>query len=487
MKTPISFRLPGLNRFSGQKASTLLGLTLEGHRLEGVVVRRTNGSASVVRSFVCALSLDPLKDDPTLVGREIRKQLDAAGVRERRCIVGLPLHWALTLTTTLPDLPQADIASFLDIAAERGFPYSPGAFLLAHSKFQVASEPPSATIVAVPRDHVVHLEGALRAAQLRPVSFSFGITALQSSDATTEEGILSLLPCESGVGLQVGCGGGVALLRTIEDAFEVAAAERLPQMDHLIRELRITMGQLPAAIRQSIRRLQVFGNNSTARALIPQLEPRMSELGLRVEHVTQYAPGTFKFQVPANVEVSAALSLALQYLAGEKPTLEFLPPKVRKWQQFQSRYPAGKFAYAGAALGVVAVLAITAFVIQQWQLSHLEARWASMETDVAELESMQQEIQTYRPWFDESFRCLSILQRLSETFPEQGSVTAKSIEIRPNSVVCSGTATDSPALLHTLDQLRASTGVESVQVEGIRGKAPLQFTFNFQWTQEGQP
>ena len=487
MKPFTALRLPGLDRLTRQPGASILGLSLDGPRLEGVVVRRTNGSVTIAKSFVCSLSLDPLKDDPTLVGREIRKQLEAAGIRERRCVVGLPLNWALTLTTTLPDLPEPDIASFLDIAAERGFPYSPGALLVARSRFQFGTIGPTATLVAVPRDHVAHLEAALRAAQLRPASFSLGIAALQPPAANPYEGLLALVPGQSSIALQVTVGGGVAVLRLVEDAFELDGAEHRLQMDHLIRELRITLGQLPVAIRDSVRRLRVFGRTQAAEELIAQLTPRLPELGLRAEHITQQPPETSKLPLPSDHLVSPALSLALQHLSGEKPTLEFLPPKVSSWQRIQSRYPGGKLAYAGAAVAAIALLTLAAFLIQQWQLTHWRSQWEVMETDVARLESMQNNIQTYRPWFDESFRCLTILRRLTETFPETGSVTAKTIEIRPTSVVCSGTAADNQALLQTLDRLRSSSGVASPQVEQIRGTSPLQFTFNFQWTEGGRP
>jgi len=487
MKPITAFRLPGWDRLTRKPGASLLGLSLEGQRLEGVVVRRTNGSVAIAKSFICSLSLDPLKDDPALVGREIRKQLDAAGIRERRCVVGLPLNWMLTLTASLPDLPEPDIASFLDIAAERGFPYSPGALLIAHSRFQLGAVGPTATLVAVPREHVAHLEAALRAAQLRPVSFSLGIAALQPPGANPTEGVLALVPGQSSIALQVTVGGGVAVLRLVEDAFELDGAERRLQMDHLIRELRITLGQLPAVIRDSVRRLRVFGRTQAADELIAQLTPRLPELGLSAEHLTQQPPGSSSFQLPPDHILSPALSLALQHLSGKRPTLEFLPPKVSPWQRLQARYPAGKLAYASAAVGAIALLTLAAFLIQQWQLAHWRAQWVAMETDVAQLEAIQRDIQAYRPWFDDSFRCLTILQRLTETFPETGSVTAKTSEIRPTSVVCTGTATDNQALLQTLDRLRLSSGVASPQVEQIRGTSPLQFTFNFQWTEGGQP
>ena len=105
-----------------KKLTSVLGLALDGSRLDGVVLRRTNGSLQLQQSFSVALTLDPLTAAPELVGREIRNQLDAAGVRERHCVLGVPLKWVLTAHTELPPLPEADAASLLQMEAERGFP-----------------------------------------------------------------------------------------------------------------------------------------------------------------------------------------------------------------------------------------------------------------------------------------------------------------------------------------------------------------------------
>ena len=60
-----------------QRLSGVLGLALDGSRLDGVVLRRTNGALHVQQTFSVSLSLDPLTNDPELVGREIRNHLDA--------------------------------------------------------------------------------------------------------------------------------------------------------------------------------------------------------------------------------------------------------------------------------------------------------------------------------------------------------------------------------------------------------------------------
>ena len=59
-----------------KRLTSLLGLTLDGSRLEGVVLRRNNDSLQTQQTFSVVLTLDPLTAAPELVGREIRNHLD---------------------------------------------------------------------------------------------------------------------------------------------------------------------------------------------------------------------------------------------------------------------------------------------------------------------------------------------------------------------------------------------------------------------------
>ena len=60
------------------------------------------------------------------------------------------------------------------------------------------------------------------------------------------------------------------------------------------------------------------------------------------------------------------------------------------------------------------------------------------------------------------------------------------LAIRSGNVVnCSGTASDNAALLRMLNQLRGAEGVTDLKVDQIRGKSPMQFTFDFHWNKGG--
>ncbi|HEY6169491.1 MAG TPA: hypothetical protein VI454_15725, partial [Verrucomicrobiae bacterium] len=141
-----------------KRPNTVLGLTLDGSRLEAVVLRRTNGSVEVQKATSAALTLDLLHNEAELVGREIRNLLDAAGVREKRCVVGVPLNWALTLHAKLPELEEADVAGFLEIEAERGFPCNVDELQVATAQHKSPGGDAYATQIGVPREHLARLE-----------------------------------------------------------------------------------------------------------------------------------------------------------------------------------------------------------------------------------------------------------------------------------------------------------------------------------------
>ena len=464
--------------------TAVLGLALEGNRLEGVVVRRQNGALQRAQSFTATLALDPLTSDPELVGREILNHLEAAGIRERRCVVALPLKWALTAHTTLPPLPEADVPGFLQLEAERGFPCDLATLRVATSRYTMPAGQQHASFVGMPASHVERLEQVLRAARLKPLRFALGTTALQLPSDESSNGVLALVLGEDQVSLQITC-GGVAALRALDSVQETDAGRRIVPADLVARETRITLGQLAPACRAAVKRIRIFGPPALARQLAHDIAPHFETMAMQVETVTQYAADEFGAAIPPETAVSAAFSLAARQLTGRADAFDFLPPYFSPWRRLFLHCASGKLRAAGAVAAALAMLVAGAFGVQQWQLFRLNARWTKIAATATELETVQQQIRQYRAWFDDSFTGLTILRELTLAFPEDGSVTAKTVEIRAlNTISCSGTARDHAALLRTLTQLRAVAGVHDLKVDQIRGKTPLQFTFGFQYGTE---
>lgn len=464
----------------GKKLSSVLGLALDGSRLEGVVLKRNNGVLQPLQTFSVALALDPLTAAPELVGQEIRNHLEATGVREKNCVVGLPLRWVLTAQTELPPLPEADAASLLQLEAEKGFHADVASLQIAASRSALAGDKKFVLLAAVPNPHLGSIEQVLAAAKLRPVSFTLGISALQP--ATKADGVLALVIGESTVGLQI-TSGGVVALRALEGAVENEGGRRRLHAGVVSREVRITLGQLPAELRATVKRIRIFGPRDLARELADEMELKFEPAGLKTEVVAGYAPDEFSAPLSPEVSLSAAFSLAANVLSERRPAFEFLPPKPNVLQQLVKKYSSGKFGTIGAIGAAVVAIILLLFLIQQIQLWHYNAQWSRLESQVGRLEKIQGDIRQFRPWYEGNYKHLAILRQLSLAFPEDGAVTAKNITIRDgNLVTCSGTARDNAALQAMETRLAALPGVAEVHHEQSRGsKPPIQFVFNFKF------
>ena len=482
MKSDFKFK-PGKSK----KLTAVLGLALDGSRLDGVVLKRTNGSFQQLQAFSVTLTLDPLTAASELVGREIRNQLDAAGVRVRDCIFGLPLKWVLTAQTELPaSLPEADATSLLQLEAEKGFHADVATLQIADSRCALADEKKHVLLAGIPNTHLAALEKVLASARLKPASFALGALALQPPTRKKSGGVLALVIGGTSVGLQI-THDGVAALRALEGAVENEGGRPTLLADVVVRETRVTLGQLPAGLRAAVKDIRIFGPRELAQPLADELELKLEPLGLNVEVVSTYAPDAFGETLPAGTPVSAAFSLAARLLAGEKPAFEFLPPKPNLVDQFVTKYSSGRLRTTGAVTAGIATIGLGIFMVQQIQLWQLRSQWSKMETKVAQLENIQGQIHQYRPWYDGTFKNLAVLRQLSLAFPEDGAVTSKNITIRDgNTVTCAGTAKDNSSLLAVEARLNAVPGVTAVHREQTRGnKPPIQFVFSFKFNNGG--
>jgi hypothetical protein len=206
-------------------------------------------------------------------------------------------------------------------------------------------------------------------------------------------------------------------------------------------------------------------------------------MGLAVETVDRVPDALFDPPPPPDLAVSPALALAAAWVRGADSTPEFLPPRVQPWQQLIStRLSTRKLAYAGGAAATVVLGILLAFGVQQWQIHSLQSKWNAIAPLVNELTGDQDQIKKFRPWYDQTFRNLRILRRLTEAFPEDGSVSAKTVEIRDTAgITCSGQARDKAAFVRMHDKLGDDTNEISNLHAETRGQNPTQFTLNFQW------
>lgn len=462
MKLSLSRRVP----------QSVLAVTVVGGRLVAAHAARSKNAVAVLRQVAVPLAVDLFHPEPQLVGREIRNHLDSAQIKERVCVVVLPPEWVMTQHTELPELSPEDTDSLLQIEAEKGFPNSTDELHITRSS-QKAGGGRFATQLAVRRDQVARLIEVLRAAGLKPVSCTLGLPMLPDAVPAAGPGRMSLWVEGTGATLMVAAGGGIVSFRALEAFIESEAGERVVNTAALMRELRITLEQLPAALRAEVKALTVRGDAEAVGALSGGLGSWASDADLAIDTVAS----SRKVATEEMVEQAG-----LRFLREGAPALEFLPPKPSRFAQLVARYNSRRLATAGFAAAAVLVIVGGAFEWQQYQLWSLRSEWEGMEAQVKDLDGVQARIREFRPWYDTSFRNLSILRKVVECFPDNGSVTAKGFEVHsPSTVTVTGTARDNASLLRTLDLLRQSKEVQGLKIEQIRGKTPAQFTFTFRW------
>jgi hypothetical protein len=461
-----------MKRKTKKRAQSVLGLTLTDGQLRAFHVTRAKGGLEFVKAANAPLSLDLLHPEPELVGREIKNHLDAAGVRERHCVVGLPARWVMSQHTQVPEMSTEDTASFLQIEAEKGFPVDPAQLQIARS-FQKSAAGTYVTQLAVRREQIEQLGAVLKAAGLKAASYSLGLAVLPEVNVPAGQGRIVVAVEPAGVTLLVAAGGGIAAFRTCEASIESEAGEKIINGAAVARELRITVEQVPAELRAELRDLFLTGEATMVRQLAESLGDWARAAGLTL----------VRGDLPEkNLATEMAEKLAGHWLNDSAPELEFLPPRPSRWSLLLARYNSKRLATAGFALAAAAVLALGFFGWQEFQRWSLRSEWSGMEAQVKALDTVQARIREFRPWYDTSFRSLSIMQRITECFPDNGAVTAKSFEVHGNAVVTiSGTARDNASLLRVQEQLRKAKEVQSLKIEQIRGKTPMQFTLTFRW------
>ncbi len=450
------------------KPRTTLAITIESGRIAVDLLRREADRTRVAQSFVVAMGAESVVADSAKAGQALAAQLDAAGIHERRCVVCIPPGWALSTSTEVPGIGAGDLRGWLELRAERELPIPVSDLRLAHCTYSLTDGRQRATLVAVPLKRMAAIERMLHAAGCRAVSISLGLD--QCVPRSEQPAALHFLANGTHVDLVISAGGGIAALRSLAGAVGEDADMFDPAS--FSREVRITLGQLPATLRQQVNEAHFGGAPHSAEVLCREIQPHLQRMGIE-SLVT--APG-------AKTHPGAAIAAAAHHLREEAVAFEFVAPRVNRWEaMFQKLDSRRRRWIASAALALV-VLPMLAFLVRSHIETGLDSEWQGMRKKVAELEKLQQQIRQFRPWFDPAPHSVQILEGLIGAFPESGEVWAKSIQIAGESkIVCSGFARNQAALMVMMDRLRARPDVAGLQIQQVRGENPVQFAVTYKW------
>jgi hypothetical protein len=455
---------------------SLLTLTLESERIVASVVRNDAATEGIPRApMTIGVGADEVVRNPEKAAQAVALALSAAGWRERRCVVCVPPSWALSTATDLPAMTPEDLRGFLEIRAEQEFSLPPGDLRLGYCNYTLPDGRSRATLAVISDKRLKAVEAMVQAAGRRLASVSLAL-----EDALTDP-LPTLHFQANGVHTDVvvtAGGGAIAALRSLaspmgteETPFDPAA---------FCREVRITLGRLPAAIRKEVVQAQFGGTAESARRLWTEIGGDLQRMGIRSPAAN--APLTSSTDLVKTLAAGAAAEAAVRLLRGETVPFEFVVPEVRRWESTLARLNTKRHRWIGLAVLGVILLPILLYIVRSEVEDHYNAEWTGMRDNVAQLDDLQQKIRRFRPWFDPAPETLTAIESLIAAFPEQGDVWAKSVQISPGyHVTCTGFARSQAALLPMLDRLRARPGITGLQVPQLRGDKPVQFSITYLW------
>jgi hypothetical protein len=445
----------------------VLALTLESSRLLVDLLKREGENTRVARSAVVPIGAHTVLSDPDAAGEALAEQL--AGIPERRCVVCIPAGWALTTATDVPAVGAEDLRGYLELRAEREFPIAVNELRLSYSSYSLPDGKQRATLAAVPSKRLEAVERMLAVAGCRAVSISLGLESCLPNVETPAA--LHFLANGNHVDVVIGAGGGIAALRSLpallKDGMVASDAAQFA------REVRITLGGLPDALRQQVSEARFIGPSDSAENLCIEIRPQLRALGIksRVERTEN-----------DDDSAAAGREAARRHLHEQPVAFEFVAPTVNRWQTLFTRFDNRRRRIAISAGAALILVPIVSFIVRSRIESSLEAQWQGMRRNVTELESLQQRIREFRPWFEPAPQSLRLMEGLVTAFPEQGDVWAKSIQLgEGNKVTCSGFAKTQAAWLGFLERLRGRADVAGLQVQQVRGENPVQFSVTYKW------
>jgi hypothetical protein len=278
--------------------------------------------------------------------------------------------------------------------------------------------------------------------------------------------------------------GGIVALRSLDGAIEATGPQKKVDADLVAREIRITLGQLPAPLGDSVRTVRVFARGEMARQFTSDITTRLQAMGLRVEPVDRASSAEFSTLPSSDISLSPALAVAANYVRGVLSGPELLPPKVSPMQQWMaSNVATRKLGWAGATAVLVGACVAGLFIYQQVQISALESRLKRVSPDAKTVKDAKSMINTYGFWFDDTYRGLQILRTITEKFPPSGVVSAKSLQIRNlTDVTCVGTTSDNREYFAMIQRLRGAPQVATINNGPLIGNQPnVQFSFTMEW------
>jgi hypothetical protein len=433
--------------------------------------------------FLWKLEFRP-ENVPTL-GEQLGQFLRDQRFSAKQAVIGLAAKWVLAKEITVPPAAPEVLAGMLSIQAERAFSLNAGELAFDYCSQADTAPKGQVLLLAAQRQLIHQVEELARAAGLRVRSVTVSALALGSA--------LSAADPEHGCGLYVRptyCefwsrhDGGPQFISHIPMPSKDGTPNEYTQS--LAATIRRAILLSPPRDARRPRRITAYDARGLAEdiatPLHEQLAPEMAVVDGGAELLSQGLDGADGAPEMRSV---AGVAVALAARAGA-PVVDFLNPKLAR-----RKAPVHKRAIVWAAIITVAFLVAAGVLLADWRRNSLDVKTYTkqlerMSGDIAAAQEIVDRVSYARSWTSRQPQFLECLRQLTEAFPQEPRVWARSLRLNESgSGALVGKTDREESFYEVLDKLKGNKAFSEVKMvylrDAGRGSREKEFAINFKF------
>jgi hypothetical protein len=420
------------------------------------------------------------------LGGQFRQFLRDQHFSAKQAAIGLAAKWVLAKEITVPAASTDVLAGMLSIQAERAFSLNAGELAFDYCRRGGAAEKGQVLLLAAQRQLVRQVEELARVAGLRVQSVTVSALALGAA--------LSEADPEHGYGLYVRptycefwsrCDGGPQFVNHVPlPAQDGAPDDYIQSLAPALRRAILLAPQRDGARPRRITTYDARGlPEDIAAALHEQLAPEMAVVDGRAELLSQ---GLGSADGAPEMRSVAGAAVALTAVKAGGPAVDFLNPKLGR-----RKAPAHKRVKVWAAIITVALLVAAGTLLADWRRNSLDVRTyteqlAQMSDDIAAAQEIVERVSHARSWTSRRPQFLECLRQLTEAFPQEPRIWARSLRLlEDSSGVLVGKTDREESFYEVLDKLKQNKAFAEVKMvylrDAGRGSREKEFAINFKF------
>jgi hypothetical protein len=448
---------------------TLLGLAIDEFGIVAAEVCVRHGRPEIRRTGLFASDEKLNPDNVSQLGHKLRQFLRANHFTSKLAVIGIPAKWIVTKEIVAPPASPDALVGMLSIQAERAFSLNASELIFDYCGRTSVSEKNQVLLVAARRQIVNQIRELADAAGLQVQRITVSALALEKASSRSGR--------EQGYGLYA---------RPTYCEFWSQSNGRLRSIKHVpIPDSNGTGGDWAELLTSTIQRLilllseqnqspphkvVMYDASSLSDGVIDELNKRLSPQVKVSCGVTGLLSGRLGLSdYPGDAQSIAAAALAITAVGEDKPSVDFLNPRIGR-KQTSSRKRVVTWAAIASGVLVVGVGA----VIADWQSKSADVAAYSRQlgqigADITVAREIVDRISYAGSWTSQKPEFLECVRQLTLAFPESPRVWATSLalsETAEGSLV--GRAVDEKSFYEVLDNIKQNSAFSGVMMMYLR-------------------